>query len=78
VLPREAEAVLLGAAMTGAVGGGAYADLPAAMAAMSHAGAVIMPAGGAVRAYHDAKYAVFQRLYEDQRAYRDLMEKTLM
>jgi FGGY-family pentulose kinase len=73
VLPREAEAVVLGAAMTGAVAGGAYPDLHAAMAGMSHAGAVIGPATGATRAYHDAKYAVFQRLYADQRAYRGLM-----
>jgi FGGY-family pentulose kinase len=73
VLPREAEAVVLGAAMTGAVAGGVYADLHAAMAAMSHAGAVIAPATGGVRTYHDAKYKVFQRLYADQVAYRSIM-----
>jgi len=61
------------AGLTGAVAGAAYPHLHAAMAGMSHAGAVITPATGATRAYHDAKYAVFQRLYADQRAYRALM-----
>ena len=73
VLPREPEAILLGAAMLGAVAGGAHPDLPAAMAGMSQAGAVIDPAGGAVQAFHDAKYAVFLRLYADQMAYRATM-----
>jgi FGGY-family pentulose kinase len=72
-LPREAEAVLLGAAMLGAVAGGVFGDIPAAMAAMSAADEVVAPAGGAVRAFHDAKYQVFQRMYADQVAYAGLM-----
>ncbi len=43
VLPEEPEAVLLGAAMLGAVAAGLHPDLPAAMAAMSRAGKVIRP-----------------------------------
>jgi FGGY-family pentulose kinase len=73
VLPDEPEAILLGAAMLGAVAGGAHASLPAAMAAMSRAGTTLPPAEGAVRRYHDAKYAVFLRMYHDQMAYRSLM-----
>ncbi len=73
VLPDEPEAVLLGAAILGAMSAGHFASLPEAMAAMSRAGRVIEPAGGAVRRYHDAKYAVFQRMHEDQVAYRGLM-----
>jgi FGGY-family pentulose kinase len=73
VLPQEPEAVLLGAAMLGAVAGGLQPDVPQAMAAMSRAGSVIGPAAGAVRRYHDAKYAVFQRMYADQIAYRTIM-----
>jgi ribulose kinase len=73
VLPRENEAVLLGAAMLGAVAAGVHGGIPQAMAAMSAAGGVIEPACGAVRAYHDAKYAVFQRMHQDQLDYRAFM-----
>ncbi|MCQ4160042.1 FGGY-family carbohydrate kinase [Roseomonas sp. GC11] len=73
VLPREPEAILLGAAMLGAVAGGVQPDLPAAMAAMSAAGSVIQPGDAAVRRYHEAKYAVFRRMHADQMAYRELM-----
>ncbi|HQT60424.1 MAG TPA: FGGY-family carbohydrate kinase [Acidiphilium sp.] len=72
VLPAEPEAVLLGSAMIGAVAGGAYADLPAAMAAMSRAGAVIAPEAASA-AFHARKYAVFRRMHDDQMAYRALM-----
>ena len=73
VLAQEPEAVLLGAAILGAVAGKAYDGLPAAMAAMSRAGEIIAPIKGEVAAYHDAKYAVFQRMYDDQMSYRSLM-----
>jgi FGGY-family pentulose kinase len=73
VLPAEPEAILLGASMLGAVAGGVHPDLPAAMAAMSRAGRVVQPASEAARRYHDAKYAVFLRMHEDQMAYRRLM-----
>ncbi|RKK05652.1 ribulokinase [Pseudoroseomonas wenyumeiae] len=73
VLPAEPEAILLGASMLGAVAGGVHPDLPAAMAAMSRAGRVVQPASEAARRYHDAKYAVFLRMHEDQMAYRSLM-----
>ncbi|PWC36067.1 FGGY-family carbohydrate kinase [Azospirillum sp. TSO35-2] len=76
VLPAEPEAVLLGAAVLGAVAGGAFPDVAAGMAGMSRAGRVMAPADGALRDYHDAKYRVFLRLYEDQMAYRALMEPT--
>jgi FGGY-family pentulose kinase len=77
VLPQEPEAVLLGAAILGAVAGGLQPDVQTAMAAMSRAGSVIAPAADAIRRYHDAKYAVFQRMYADQMAYRALMHATL-
>lgn len=73
VLAREPEAVLLGAAILGAVAGGAHADIRTAMAAMSRAGTVIEPGTNEIRRYHDAKYAVFGRMYDDQMAYRGLM-----
>lgn len=73
VLPETTEAVLLGAAMLGAVAGGAMPGIPSAMAAMSRAGATVTP-NPALRAYHDAKYAVFLRMHADQMAYRAQME----
>jgi FGGY-family pentulose kinase len=73
VLPQEPEAVLLGAAILGAVAGALQPDVGRAMAAMSRAGSIIEPGSDAVRRYHDAKYAVFQKMYADQMAYRTLM-----
>lgn len=75
VLAQEPEAVLLGAAILGAVAGGAYRNFAEAMGAMSRVGEIITPAGGEVAAYHKAKYAVFHRMYEDQMAYRALMDR---
>ena len=73
VLPREPEAVLLGAAILGAVASGDYKSVLGAMAAMNSAGKVIEPTSGAVKKYHDAKYKVFQRMYDDFQAYRGIM-----
>ncbi len=73
-LPREPEAVLLGSAMMGAVAAGDHSSLLSAMGTMSAALGVIEPAGGEVAEYHDRKYRVFQRMYEDQVAYAQIME----
>ncbi len=73
VLPGEPEAVLLGSAMLGAVAAGVHADVQTAMGAMSTAGRVIEPSRGRIGAFHDAKYAVFQRMHQDQLDYRGLM-----
>jgi FGGY-family pentulose kinase len=73
VLPEEPDAVLLGAAILGAVAGGACASVQDGMAAMTRAGRTIEPDRGA-RAFHDRKYAVFLRMTEDQLAYRALMQ----
>lgn len=74
ILPHEPEAVLLGSAMLGAVAAGAYADVEAAMQEMSRPGRTIRPRSGGVSTYHDAKHRVFQRMYEDQMAYREIMQ----
>jgi ribulose kinase len=73
VLPREPEAVLLGAAILGAVACGDRPSVLEAMAAMNHGGATIEPARGPVARYHAAKHAVFHRMYEDFQAYRGIM-----
>jgi FGGY-family pentulose kinase len=72
VLSRETEAVLLGAAILGAVASEAYPDIRAAMAGMSSVGDTINP-DKQTRRFHDAKYKVFRRMVEDQRAYRGIM-----
>ena len=72
VLGREPESVLLGAAILGANASGAYASVTDAMQAMSGIGQTIMP-NPATRAYHDAKYAVYQSLYTEQKRHRELM-----
>lgn len=74
-LPAEPEAVLLGAAMLGAVASGDQPSVLAAMAAMSTAGRWIEPATGPAARYHEAKHRVFQRMFADQLAYRELMRE---
>ena len=73
VLPKESEAVLLGSAILGAVASREYRTVAEGMAAMSAAGSVIEPHGGAVARFHDAKYKVFKQLHEDQIKYRGTM-----
>jgi FGGY-family pentulose kinase len=73
VLPKEAEAVLLGSAMLAAVAAGDSATVTEAMTAMSAADTVIQPCRGAVARYHDAKHDVFLQMYEDQVHYKQMM-----
>lgn len=73
VLPREPEAVLLGAALLGAVAAKVYPDIISAMKEMAGAGRQLAPAGGKVRDYHDRKYRVYHQMYHDQLRYAELM-----
>ncbi len=73
LVPDQPEPVLLGAAMLGAAAAGDFNNLSAAMAAMSGKGSTVMPRGGAVAAYHNQKYQVFQRMQADHAAYRAIM-----
>lgn len=73
VLPRESEAVLLGAALLGAVACGRYSSVLDAMHAMNASGLVIEPTLGEVAQYHQRKHTVFQRMHDDQLAYRRIM-----
>ncbi len=76
VLPAEPEAVLLGAAILGAVASGGEATVLAAMGAMTRVGRVVDPARGSIARYFEAKYKVFQRMYADQLTYREIMEES--
>ena len=73
VLPKEPEAVLLGAAVLGAVASGTFPSLLAAMNAMNGAEQVIEPTKGAA-AYHDRKYKIFHRMHADFLSYRKMIE----
>jgi D-ribulokinase len=67
---QSPEPVLLGAAMLGAVAAGAYANLAAAMPAMSRLGDIYRPAGGELRLWHDRRYQAFLALQEAGRTIR--------
>ncbi len=72
VLPEESEAVLLGAALLGAVASGSYPDIPTAMRSMCRSASVIAP-NTATADYHAAKFAIYQELYTQQKARREIM-----
>lgn len=72
IIPAEPEAVLLGSAMLGALASGNFTTLEDAMAGMSRPGEIIEPETE-TRAFHEAKYKVFHKLYADQKAYAALM-----
>ncbi len=69
IATRADEPVLLGAAILGAVAGGGFADMRAAMAAMSSPKTTYTPAVGTIRKTQDARFKAFQRL---QAVARDL------
>ncbi len=73
-LPAEPEAVLLGSAILGAVASGAFPSVLDAMAAMNRAERVIEPSRGATAEYHARKHKIFHRMYEDQMAYRTMLD----
>lgn len=56
------EPVLLGAAILGAVSGGAFEDMTAAMTAMSSTRTAYEPASGAIKDIHEARYRAFCKL----------------
>jgi ribulose kinase len=70
VLPREPEAVLLGAAMLGAVAAERYPGLEQAMAAMNAVSRVVAPAGGDVAGYHEQVSGFSPHARRLQLAYR--------
>lgn len=78
VLPKEPEAVLLGAAVLGAVASGKQPSVVAAMGAMNVAGERVVPKRGAVKQYHDAKFAVFHQMHRHFLSYRKTMQATVV
>ena len=74
ILPKEKEAVLLGSAVLGAVASGTYESAFEAMENMNQSGRIVKPEGGEMKDYHNAKYAVFHKMFEDSQTYNQLME----
>uniref|UniRef100_A0A7S1NPH0 FGGY carbohydrate kinase domain-containing protein n=1 Tax=Eutreptiella gymnastica TaxID=73025 RepID=A0A7S1NPH0_9EUGL len=72
ILPREPEAVLLGGAMLGAVAGGQYTTITAAMSSMSQCGTELH-SEPALKDFYNRKYAVFLEMYNDHQKYRKMM-----
>ena len=73
VLPEESEAVLLGAALLGAVAAGSYTEIPAAMRSMCRSASVVAP-NPATADYHAAKFRIYEELYTQQKTRRDVMQ----
>ena len=71
-LPAEDETVALGSAVLAATACGAFPDIGTAAAAMVRTGATVR-ADPTRRAYHDAKYRVYQSMYDDWCRYRRMM-----
>lgn len=71
-IAKDCETVLLGAAILGAVAGGKFASIPEAMEAMSPQAEVVEP-DKSTGEFHQAKYEVFQLMYENQLEYKRIM-----
>jgi len=74
IIPKEPEAVLLGAAILGAVGAGEFSDIPQGMRSMCRVGRVIHP-NPSTFSFHEAKYEIFKEMYDFQREIREKMRK---
>lgn len=72
VCPDEEESVLLGAAILGACAAGHFKDMTTAIQSMGGEGKVVEP-NKAVVDFHNKKYQVFLKMYQDQMAYRSIM-----
>ncbi len=72
-LPQTREPVLLGAAMLGAVAGGAYSGIGETMAKMSALGRLSEPTAAGMSAFHTRKREVYKMLREVDRGSRAAM-----
>jgi D-ribulokinase len=72
-LPETQEPVLLGAAMLGAVAGGAYPSVGDAMAAMSAIGRLSEPTAPGIAGFHRSKRRVHELMRKFEREGRDAM-----
>jgi D-ribulokinase len=74
-LPRTQEPVLLGAAMLGAVAGGAFPSVRDAMASMSAIGSRSAPAAAGISEFHRAKRKVHELMRKTEQDSRAAMRE---
>jgi FGGY-family pentulose kinase len=74
-VPEQPDAVLLGAAMLGAIAAGTHSSFNDAMAAMTSLGRVVVP-DPQTAPFHDAKYRVYRQMIDDGATYRAMMDGT--
>jgi len=72
ILPEELEAVLLGAAILGAVAAGEFSDVLRAMRAMCRVSRVVHP-DTSTTSFHEVKYDIFKEMYGFQRKIHERM-----
>lgn len=73
VCPDEIESVLLGSAILGACAAGHFPSMTDAIQSMGGQGKVVIPDKHIVE-YHNKKYKVFLKMYEDQEQYKRIMK----
>jgi FGGY-family pentulose kinase len=71
---NEPESVLLGTAMLAAAAAGCHPNVQSAMSAMGSVGDTIAP-DPAMRAFHDAKFSIWNDLYQSQLRHRATMSQ---
>jgi D-ribulokinase len=76
ILPKEKEAVMLGSAIIAAVGAGKYSSVIEAAVKMSSSGERFIP-NKETRKFHNAKYAVFKRMYKHLLEYKSIIGQSL-
>jgi len=74
IISKEPEAVLLGAAILGAVGAGEFSDVPEGMRSMCQVGRVVHPNPSTV-SFHKAKYEIFKDMYDFQKEIHEKMKR---
>ncbi len=72
IIPKEPEAVLLGAGILGAVAAGEFPDIPQGMRSMCRVGRVVHP-DPSTFSFHDTKYEIFKEMYDFQRGIHEKM-----
>lgn len=73
--PNETESVLVGSAILGACAANYFPNITTAIKSMGGTGTIIKPNIKDVT-YHDKKYKVFMKMYENQMVYRNIMMNT--